>query len=80
MCVVSAVYDAAMQIPIQHWTQPLFQDFTSLVRRIQELEDKLGVERCAREEKAKFLAAVEKRLKKLEGAQKSKRKARKAGM
>ena len=66
MCTVSMVYDFARTIPQEQWTRPQFGEFQDLIRRLDEIDRKLGLADCADPEKAKFLESIEKRLKAIE--------------
>lgn len=74
MCMVSMILDTARQVPMQQWTPPLWADLREVIRRLDEIDRKLGQPDCHDPEKAKWMQTVERRLKRLEG----KRRPRKA--
>ena len=82
MCAVSMVYkhygQRATQ-PLQWppalpqtlpWTPEVFNELKEVIRRLDEIDKKLGLEHCEDPKKAKWIKAIEKRLKKLEMSKK----------
>lgn len=69
MCATSAVMDyGRFNIPQEQWTRPAFDEFKEILRRLEALDEKLDQPDCEDPEKAKWMAEVEERLKKLETA------------
>lgn len=66
MCAVSMVHDAFQRIEPQQWTWPLFNDYRDLIRRLDDLERRMGVAECHDPAKAEWMLKVEDRLKQLE--------------
>jgi hypothetical protein len=68
MCAVSAVHDNYhWNVPQQQWTQPLFNEYQDIIRRLDALDKKLGQKDCEDPSKAHWMAEVQARLSKLEG-------------
>ena len=66
MCTVSMIHDWAKNIPDPQWTRPMFNEYNELIRRLDEIDKKLGLANCEDPEKAAFIKRIEKRLNKLE--------------
>ena len=73
MCAVSMIFDNYRQNtqPAQ-WTWPMVNDFTEIIKRLDELDKKLGIQECHDPAKAEWLKAIEERLAKLEQAKEAK--------
>jgi len=79
MCVVSFVSDAYGSggltnprwytniPPTMPWTPDTLEEFKKILARLDELDKKLGQAECKDPEKGKWIKAIEKRLKALEG-------------
>lgn len=65
MCAVSAVLDWAHQQPITVWTQPRFDEFSEIVRRLDALDKLLNQPDCD-PAKADIMKTIQDRLKHLE--------------
>lgn len=66
MCVVSMIHDWASKLPTQTWDPNLLDLYHDLLRRVNEIDAKLGLPNCESPEKAAFLKEIEERVKKLE--------------
>ena len=66
MCTVSMVYDFAHKLPPQVWNPVIYNDFSELIRKLDEIDRKLGLPDCHDPKKAEFMKSVEERLKRLE--------------
>lgn len=67
MCAVSQIHMWAKQnIPLDQWSRITFTEYQDIIRRIQELDDKLNQKECVDPSKAAWMKDVEKRLSKLE--------------
>jgi len=64
--MVSAVLDYGKTIPMQQWTYPAWNQFTEILRRIEELDAKLDQPDCEDPAKAAWMREVEERLRRLE--------------
>jgi hypothetical protein len=70
MCAASMVIDYGRQyIHMNDWTIPTYNEFTEILRRVNELDKKLNQPECHDPEKAKWMKEVEERLSTLEGAE-----------
>lgn len=69
MCSVSVIQDYMNQrtTPTQ-WTRPMFNEFKEIIRRLDDLDEKLGQPDCHDPAKAAWMREVEARLEKLESA------------
>jgi hypothetical protein len=77
MCVVSAMIDSSQQWgPIQKWPYPVVQDMSDIIRRLAEIDKKLGAKDCFDPKKDSFIQELSERLAALEAVAKTK-KARK---
>lgn len=66
MCMVSVVYDYGRTVPQTSWTPDTWSQFQEILKRIDELDKKLGEPECHDPMKAAWVKEVEERLKKLE--------------
>ena len=67
MCVTSVVHDYMRQnVPIYQWTQPMFNEYQEIIRRLGLLDEKLNQPDCEDPAKAAWMKEVEERLAKLE--------------
>ena len=67
MCVVSVVSDwASTTVPVTTWTTSNWGEYQEIIRRLEELDRKLGFANCEDPAKQAWMENVEKRLKKLE--------------
>lgn len=66
MCVVSAIYDGARQVPMDSWTPPTWAQFQDLLRRVEALDAALKQPDCHDPAKAAWMREVEARLAALE--------------
>lgn len=66
MCVTSVVMDYGKTIPLDQWTQPVWHDFKEVLRRLDQLDEKLSQPECHDPAKAAWMREVEERLAKLE--------------
>lgn len=46
MCMVSVVTGYGMNVPQQSWTLPTWKQFQDLVKRVEDLDKKLGESDC----------------------------------
>lgn len=68
MCAVSATMDYMRQyVPIQDWTRPQYNEFQEILKRLADLDAKLGQPDCHDPAKAEWMREVEERLDRLEG-------------
>lgn len=67
MCVTSAVmqYMRDYTTPVQ-WTQPMFDEYKEIIRRLEALDEKLDQADCEDPAKAAWMREVEGRLAQLE--------------
>ena len=49
-------------IPVREWTWPQFNEFEDILRRVKELEEKVGGCPCPNEDKTAFLVDIKRRL------------------
>ena len=49
-------------VPVREWTWPQFSEFEDILRRVKELEDKVGGCPCPNEDKTAFLDDIKRRL------------------
>lgn len=85
MCAVSVIFDHYNQptnVPMQPvvwpnalpatlpWTPELFEELKKVIARLDDIDKKLGLEHCEDPKKAKWMKAVERRLRKMEKAKK----------
>ena len=68
MCMVSMVMDTAAKFPAAGWTLDTWQLFNQVLRRLDELDRKLGQPDCHDPRKAEWMRSVEERLRCLEEA------------
>jgi hypothetical protein len=68
MCMVSVVSVAGSAIPDYQWTLPAFNEFQEILKRIADLDAKLGQPDCVDPAKEAWMGRVEERLRKLEEA------------
>jgi len=54
--------------PTLPWTPELLEELKKVMKRLDEIDKKLGLEHCEDPNKAKWMKAIEKRLKKVEKA------------
>lgn len=67
MCMVSVIQDyGRTRIDPTTWTQPVFNEYQEILRRLGELDKKLGEPDCEDPEKATWMKAIEDRLAALE--------------
>jgi hypothetical protein len=66
MCMVSVMSVAGSAIPDFQWTRPAFNEFQEILKRIQDLDAKLGQPDCVDPAKEAWMREVEKRLAALE--------------
>ncbi len=67
MCTVSALFDYGRQrIPANEWTPDSFSMFKDIIRRLEQLDQKLNQPDCHDPTKAEWMKAIEERLRKLE--------------
>jgi len=68
VCVTSAVFDYFGQGPGQSapWTPAVYNEFQEILKRLEELDKKLGQPHCEDPAKAAWMREVEERLAKLE--------------
>ena len=78
MCAVSLVSDHYGQHPTQPfqwppvlpqtlpWTPEVFNELKEVMRRLDEIDKKLGLQHCEDPKKAEWMKSIEKRLKKVE--------------
>lgn len=67
MCSVSVISDwGRTQIPQENWTRSAFNEFREVIRRLEEIDRKLGQPDCEDPAKAAWMREVEARLDKLE--------------
>jgi hypothetical protein len=81
MCAVSMIYDYYRQptLPVPQpvpwpvhvpvtlpWTPDAFADLKEILKRLDALDKKLGLEHCEDPKKAEWMAEIEERLKRLE--------------
>ena len=50
------------------WTREAVDEFKEIIRRLDALDKKLGLEHCEDPKKAEWMQQIEERLKRLEGA------------
>jgi hypothetical protein len=68
MCAVSAMGDYFRQnVSLQQWTRPVFSEYQEVLRRLADLDAKLGQPDCEDPAKAAWMREVEARLASLEG-------------
>lgn len=66
MCAVSMIHDWAQALPMQSWNPITYQHYLDLIRRIEELDRKVGQPDCEDPAKAAFLKSIGDRLSNLE--------------
>jgi len=67
MCAVSGILDYGRQnIPLTNWTRDTFAEYKEIIRRLEELDRKMGEPNCERPGKRAWMKKVEERLAKLE--------------
>jgi hypothetical protein len=66
MCMVSVVSVAGSSIPVDTWTRPAFSEYQEILKRIADLDAKLGQPDCVDPAKEAWMREVEKRLAQLE--------------
>lgn len=66
MCMVSGVLDYGRTVPAINWTGTTFSEYGEIIRRLDELDRKLGEPNCERPGKRAWMKDVERRLKALE--------------
>jgi len=70
MCMVSVITDyGRTQVPEITWTTTTFNEYQEILRRLEELDRKLGQPACEDPVKAAWMEDVEKRLQQLEKSQ-----------
>lgn len=78
MCAVSVINDyGRLNVPLQSWTPNAWADYQEILRRLADLDKKLGEPDCETASKLGWQEAVEARLAKLEAKRKRKQKAAK---
>ena len=69
MCVVSVVQQwSGTQVPQENWTRPIFNEYQEIIKKLEELDRKLGFGNCEDPAKAAWMKSVEERLKALEAS------------
>lgn len=69
MCVVSATHDYMMKrTKYEDWTRPAFNEYAEIIRRLGELDKKLGQPDCVDPAKDAWMRDIDERLRKLEAA------------
>lgn len=68
MCVVSMMIDSAgaQWPPIRQWPYQEAQDFSEIIRKLSEMDEKLGAKDCYDPKKEKFLQELADRITELE--------------
>ena len=66
MCIVSGVLDYGRTIPFDNWSVPKFNEYADIIRRLDELDRKLGEPNCERPGKRAWMRGIERRLADLE--------------
>ena len=66
MCVTSVIQDFAGQLPQHIWTRDTFSEYQEILRRLGELDRKLGQPDCVDPAKEAWMRDVERRLMDLE--------------
>ena len=67
MCLVSVISDwARTAVPPVQWTRPAFDEYQEIIRRLQELDRKLGQPDCEDPAKMQFMKEIDERLRRLE--------------
>jgi tetrahydromethanopterin S-methyltransferase subunit G len=67
MCLVSVMSDYGRNnIAPTQWTQPVFNEYQEILKRLAELDAKLNQPDCVDPAKAAWMREVEERLQKLE--------------
>lgn len=66
MCMVSVVFDYGRTVPPTSWTPDTWSQYQEILRKIEELDKKLGEPECHDPEKATWMKDIEDRLKALE--------------
>jgi hypothetical protein len=76
MCVVSMVIDGANRQwgNIQTWPSPVPQDMSEIIRRLAEIDKKLGAKDCFDPKKDEFIRALQDRIAELESKPKARKK------
>lgn len=70
MCAVSVIQDYARTvIDPQLWTRPVFNEYHEIIRRLGELDAKLGQPDCEDPAKAAWMRDIEERLSKIEAVE-----------
>ena len=65
--MVSVVYDYGKTVPATSWTPDSWSQFQEIIKRLNDLDKKLGEPECHDPAKAEWVKEVEERLAKLEG-------------
>lgn len=69
MCSVSVINEYWRDNTEPHqWTRPMFDEYKEIIRRLEELDTKLGQPDCYDPAKAAWMREIEERLDKLERA------------
>jgi len=67
MCAVSVIHDyMRTNTTPETWTRPAFNEFQEVIRRLDDLDKKLGQPDCHDPQKAAWMEEVEHRLQKIE--------------
>ena len=66
MCMVSVMSVAGSAISVDTWTRPAFNEYQEILRRIADLDAKLGQPDCVDPAKEAWMREVEQRLSALE--------------
>lgn len=76
MCAVSMIHDFAKKwYEKDTWTKPKLDDYKEIVRRLDEIDKKLGLEACE-PNKAEFIQEIEDRLTSIEEGLKPKKRSK----
>jgi hypothetical protein len=63
MCITSLVMQYGRdQIPFTQWTRPVFNEYQEILRRLEDLDEKLAQPDCEDPAKAAWMREVEERL------------------
>ena len=77
MCAVSAIHDFVHDhMPYQNWDRTALDQYKELVRRLKEVDDKLGLPDCD-PTKGEFLKMIERKIDAIEKKLKTKKTPRK---
>lgn len=67
MCTVSVMADyGRTRIAPEVWTQPVWNEYQEILKRLGDLDKKLGEPDCESEDKTEWMKAIEERLAKIE--------------